>query len=125
MGVNPAHRVLPDTHLCENDMLQYCQTLSSVLSQIYQQVKDALPVPAKEPLHNIKPGDYVVVKDLRRKHWKSKRWNGPFKVLLMTHMAVKIAERATWIHASHCRKVPTPTDDTYGQTAKLSTLPHL
>ncbi|XP_049425162.1 uncharacterized protein LOC125884304 [Epinephelus fuscoguttatus] len=71
-------------------------------------VKAALPKPAEGKLHNLNPGDYVVVRDLRRKNWKARRWNGPFQVLLVTETAVKVAERATWIHASHCRRVPDP-----------------
>lgn len=70
-----------------------------------KQVKSALPHPVEEPLHNIKPGDYVVVKNLRRKSWKTKGREGPFQVLLTTHTAVKVAERATWVHAAHCRRV--------------------
>ncbi|XP_043089997.1 uncharacterized protein LOC122340438 [Puntigrus tetrazona] len=83
---------------------------NEAIDQISQQVKDALPKPAEGFLHDIRPGDFVVVKDFRRKHWKSRRWNGPFQVLLITHTAVKVAERATWIHASHCKKVPPPPE---------------
>lgn len=85
---------------------QYVELLSSLLSDVCVQVKAAQGKPAETPLHNIKPGDYVVIRDLRRKSWKAKRWLGPFVVLLTTHTAVKVAERATWVHASHCRKVP-------------------
>jgi len=67
-------------------------------------VKGELPSPADTPLHPLQPGDWVVVKELRRKHWKSKRWQGPFQVLLVTHTAVKVAE-------SHCKKVSEPVDD--------------
>ncbi|KAI3375448.1 hypothetical protein L3Q82_003695 [Scortum barcoo] len=52
-----------------------------------------------------------VIKDLRKKHWHSKRWRGPYQVLLTTYTAIKVAERATWIHANHCRKVPEPTNE--------------
>lgn len=86
-----------------------------MLSNIRQQVAAALPDQAAGPLHDLQPGDYVVVKDFRRKSWKNRRWQGPFLILLTTHTAVKIAERATWIHASHCRRVPNPEAQTDSQ----------
>lgn len=52
------------------------------------QVKAAQGKVAETPLHDLKPGDFVVVRDLRRKSWKAKRWLGPFQVLLTTHTAV-------------------------------------
>ena len=92
-------------------MLRYCANLSSALSGIHKQVKEALPTPAAGPLHDLKPGNWIVVKDLRWKSWHSKRWTGPFQVLLTTQTAVKVAERDTWIHANHCKKIPEPVDD--------------
>ncbi|XP_036960726.1 uncharacterized protein LOC119023134 isoform X8 [Acanthopagrus latus] len=75
-------------------------------------VKDALPAPAAHKLHDLEPGDWVVIWDLRGKNWRARRWNGLVQVLLTTETAVKIAERATWVHASHCKRVPEPADDT-------------
>ncbi len=87
------------------------------------QVKSAQGKVAETPLHDIKPGDFVLVQDLRRKSWKAKRWLGPFQVLLTTHTAMKVAERATWIHASHCRKVPSVSQE--GGTDRARDLKHV
>ncbi len=71
-----------------------------------KQVKAAQEKVAERFLHEVRPGDFVVIRDHRRKSWKSKRWLEPFQVLLVTHTAVKVAERATWVHVNHCRRVP-------------------
>ncbi|MEQ2179637.1 hypothetical protein GOODEAATRI_027215 [Goodea atripinnis] len=48
-----------------------------------------LPSPAEGPLYAFQPGKmWVLIKDLRGKHWKSKQWQGPFQILLITHTAV-------------------------------------
>ncbi|XP_051947983.1 uncharacterized protein LOC127619214 [Xyrauchen texanus] len=80
-----------------------------------EQVKAAQRKVAETFLHKIRPGDFVVIRDLRRKSWKAKRWLGPFQVLLMTHTAVKVAERAMWVHANHCRKVPSTSQENQQQ----------
>ncbi|XP_060786601.1 uncharacterized protein LOC132892291 [Neoarius graeffei] len=107
-GIGLAQGTLPDTTLCDDAMLNYCATLSSALKSIHKQVKEALPKPAEGPLHDLQPGDWIVVKDFRRTKWNKPRWNGPFQVLLTTPTAVKVTGRVTWIHASHCRRVPEP-----------------
>lgn len=110
VGMDPYRDRLPPTSLCDDNMIEYCKLLSGMLSQVSQQVKAVLPQQATGPLHSIQPGDWVVIKNLRSKHWRSERWQGPFQVLLTTHTAVKVAERATWIHAHHCKRVPNPME---------------
>ncbi|KAL0150426.1 hypothetical protein M9458_054243 [Cirrhinus mrigala] len=95
VGLEGGKQPLPSTELCEHDMLSYCKEMSSLLSNICVQVKAAQQKVAETPLHAFKPGDFVVIRDFRRKSWRAKRWLGPFQVLLTTHTAVKVAERAT------------------------------
>lgn len=52
-------------------MLSYSKEMSSLLSNDCVQVKAA-----EAPLHDIKPGDFVVVRDLRRKSRKEKKVAG-------------------------------------------------
>ncbi len=106
MGMEGGKQRLPSTDVCENDMLNYCKEMSCLLSNISVQVKAAQGKVAERFLHEVRPGDFVVIRDHRRKSCKSKRWLGPFQVLLVTHTAVKVAERATWVHINHCRRVP-------------------
>lgn len=77
---------------------------------MHLQVKEALPVPTDVPCHNIQPGDYVFVKEHRKKNSLTARWEGPFQLLLITHTAVKVKERRSWIHASHVRRTADPTE---------------
>ena len=96
-------------------LLQHGLCLSLILSTGFELKKKHsfifLIIFLIKQLHDLQPGDWIVVKDYRRRTWNSPRWLGPFQVLLITSSAVKVAERATWIHASHCRRAPplTPT----------------
>jgi hypothetical protein len=41
------------------------------------------------------------IQSLRRIDWKQPRWEGLYQVLLVTALAVRIAEITTWIHITH------------------------
>ncbi|KAK1785830.1 hypothetical protein P4O66_003207 [Electrophorus voltai] len=104
-GVGPP---LTDSVLLTDSMVQYCMSLHRALSIVSKQVQAVLPSPADKHLHDIAPGNWVLVKDLRRKQWNQARWTGPHQVLLTTQTAVKIEGRGTWVHHTHCKKAPTP-----------------
>ena len=59
-----------------------------------------------EPESDLKPGDLVLIKVFRRKRWSDPRWEGPHVVLLTTPTAVRVEGRTTWIHKTHCKRVP-------------------
>ncbi|KAM4702029.1 uncharacterized protein O3C94_002957 [Discoglossus pictus] len=60
--------------------------------------------------HQLLPGDWVLVKKFVRKTPLEPRYEGPFQVLLITATSVKLEGKTTWVHASHCKKVPPPDD---------------
>ncbi len=105
MGIEGGKQRLPSTDVCENDVELLQRNVLSVV-KYFCAGKSCQGKVAETFLHEVRPGDFVVIRDNRRKSWKSKRWLGPFQVLLVTHMAVKVAERATWVHVNHCRRVP-------------------
>ncbi|XP_029914170.1 moesin-like isoform X3 [Myripristis murdjan] len=101
-----SHSSEPETEHSEDDLEETGEPQSGLAS-----LKDTLPQPAQKKLHDLKADDWIVVKDHRRKSWEERQCTGPHQVLLTTETAVKVAKKATEVHASHCKKIPQPSDD--------------
>ncbi|XP_054915456.1 uncharacterized protein LOC129378971 [Poeciliopsis prolifica] len=61
---------------------------------------DSLPAQEAAP---IEPGDWVYIKVIKRKKLGESTVGRTVQVLMTTPTAVKIAERPSWIHLSHCK----------------------
>ena len=75
---------------------KYILALFSSLSFLRKQGLLAQTPPLEFPAHQIKPGDWVLVKS-----WKENKlqpnWDGPFQTLLTTETAIRTAEKG-WTH---------------------------
>uniref|UniRef100_A0AAY5F054 Murine leukemia virus integrase C-terminal domain-containing protein n=1 Tax=Electrophorus electricus TaxID=8005 RepID=A0AAY5F054_ELEEL len=80
-----------DTNLINESLLQYCVSLHKSLSHVSKQVKAVLPEVTDTPLHTHQPGDWVLIKDFRRKRWNQPRWRGPFQVLCKGNIVCAMA----------------------------------
>ncbi|KAL2102173.1 hypothetical protein ACEWY4_001341 [Coilia grayii] len=69
-------------------------------------VRNALPQVFGDEGLLVLPGDWVLIRDFRRKHWHSPKFRAPYEVLLATPTAVRVTERDSWVHLTHCRVQP-------------------
>lgn len=88
----------------------YIHSFSQNVSSISQAVQALYHPGLDHPLHSFLPGDWVLMKFWTNSGPLAEQWKGPFLVLLMTHMAVKVAGICTWIHHS-CLKTSDPLED--------------
>lgn len=96
----------------DEQMRKYIPSLTRTIKTINLQVnKAALSVPGTEPQHSYEPVQWVWIKDHRLKVWYNPRWLGPYEVILTTNTAIKVAERDTWVHVSHCKPHQPPSSE--------------
>ncbi|KAJ1157835.1 hypothetical protein NDU88_010532 [Pleurodeles waltl] len=98
-------------NITDDMVLDYCKGLADVVRSFSHQVEATTLPPINDPGHNLKAGDWVVIKKHVRKSCLEPRWKGPYQVILTTTTAVKCAGIPNWIHASHTKKVTCPTDE--------------
>ncbi|KAJ1144812.1 hypothetical protein NDU88_011107 [Pleurodeles waltl] len=93
-----------------NMVLDYCNGLADVVRSFSQQVQPTNLPPIHDPGHNLRAGDWVVVRKDVCKTCLELRWKGPYQVVLTTTTAVKCARLPNWIHVSYTKRVVCPPD---------------
>ncbi|KAJ1091793.1 hypothetical protein NDU88_004908 [Pleurodeles waltl] len=97
-------------NITDEMVLDYCKGLADVVRSFSHQVEATTLPPIHDPGHNLRAGDWVVVRKYMRMTCLEPRWKGPCQVVLMTTTAVKCAGIPNWIQTSHTKKVACPLD---------------
>ncbi|XP_074859408.1 LOW QUALITY PROTEIN: uncharacterized protein LOC142017953 [Carettochelys insculpta] len=68
-------------------------------------VRDNQPIPLDQPLHDIQPGDSVLLRTWKEEPLQ-KKWKGPHLVLLTTKTAAKLQGVKPWVHFTRVKVEP-------------------
>ncbi|KAJ1127124.1 hypothetical protein NDU88_005528 [Pleurodeles waltl] len=97
-------------NITDDMVLDYCKGLADVVRSFSKQVEATKLPPIHDPGHNLRAGDWVVVRKHVHKTCLEPCRKGPYKVILTTTTAVKCFGILNWIHTSHTKKVACPLD---------------
>lgn len=75
---------------------QYVARILSLVKSLWQKAQLAQTLPLDFAVHNIQPGDWILLKEWKEAPLLAK-WHWPFQVLLTTETATKTAEHR-WTH---------------------------
>lgn len=109
-GRQPHVMIDPQDDLkCNNEVtVKDLVRMSQQLRNQQRNLKLMIPDLPKTDCHDIEPGDYVIIQNCLRSGCLIDRWEEPFQVLLTSTTSLKVADRETWVHSSHCKKVANP-----------------
>ncbi|KAJ1165593.1 hypothetical protein NDU88_006014 [Pleurodeles waltl] len=97
-------------NITDDMVLDYIKGLADVVRSFSQQVEATTLPPIHDPGHNLRAGDWVVIRKHVRKTCLEPRWKGPHQGVLTTTTVVKCAGIPYSIHANHTKKVACPLD---------------
>ncbi|KAI5609483.1 hypothetical protein C0J50_9477 [Silurus asotus] len=98
----------PELEQLEKEMSSYVKHLTKIHRTVYPQVCVATKASEgptdkeAKKLAKVVPGDFVYIKTFKKKHWKTPRREGPFKVVLATPTTLKVEGKEHWYHLNHC-----------------------
>ncbi|KAJ1151803.1 hypothetical protein NDU88_004582 [Pleurodeles waltl] len=95
-------------NITDDMVLYYYKGLDDVVCSFSQQVQATTLPPIHDPGHNLRAGDWIIVRKHVCKTCLEPHWGGPSLVILKTMTAVKCAGLPNWIHASHTKRVVCP-----------------
>lgn len=108
----PYSQEIPQTSVVIADMTiqKYIQKMGQHVLELREKGVIAQSAPLGFSIHQIKPGDWVLIKSWKEESL-SPRWEGPYLTLLTTDTAVRTAEKG-WTHASRVKGPAEPPTET-------------
>lgn len=97
---------------------QRLQDWGKEIAKLRKYLKATIPLNVVDPVHNIVPGDWVLVRKWKNEPLKP-AYIGPYQVLLIAPSAVKCLGIKAWIHVTRVKPVAAPKEWTSRPTGDL------